>query len=176
MSWTNEGNINSFTFLLSLPFIHPHPTSAPMIIRLFWFICALRSFITLFLLFCSSLFAQWTKWMWTGEEWEQEQREQGKGPLSTGTGPVHLSHSSSVHSSLLRSPHCHSHRTYHSSLSLLFHSLWLTVLTAYRLTRFYGPVTSPMEPSCLTALSVLLLGWYNWLTPAIGLVTSPGKS
>ena len=36
--------------------------------------------------------------------------------------------------------------------------------------RTYGPVTSPMEPSCLTALSVLLLGWYNWLTPAIGLV------
>ena len=27
--------------------------------------------------------------------------------------------------------------------------------------RVYGPVTSPMEPSCLTALSVLLLGWYN---------------
>ena len=79
---------------------------------------------------------------WANKERKQGRRkdsEQGKGPLSTGTGPVHLSHSSSVHSSLLRSPHCHSHRRWlvtppltGITSPLTGHSAfdWLTLLTA----------------------------------------------
>ena len=68
-------------------------------------------------------------WEWKCEEsegmgkegtYQQPGCEEANEPHEwTGTGPVHLSHSSSVHSSLLRSPHCHSHRIWLVLLCLL---------------------------------------------------------